>query len=45
MKCNVSWEILQVGLTAFSWLRKQKYLFFFNFSKKNSSANISHYRG
>ncbi len=27
-------EILKVDLTAFSWLRKQKYLFFFNFLKK-----------
>ena len=38
-------EILKVDLTAFSWLRKQKYLFFFNFLKKFSSMNISHYRG
>ncbi|MBA7618753.1 hypothetical protein ES703_26085 [subsurface metagenome] len=38
-------EILKVDLTAFSGLIKQKYLFFFNFPKKLSSTNISHYRG
>jgi len=32
-------EILKVGLTAFSWLRKQKYLFF-SISSKNSQLRI-----
>jgi len=38
-------EVLKVDLTAFSWLLKQKYLFFFNFPKIISTTNISHYRG